>query len=241
VKAKRAIAIRKSMKRCENCQKLPKITVLSLSVDLVLWRRLGTSKKVSKPYSTLIDKFNFNVLEGDISTCRQHRDQIMRATSALYEIEFHRDGSTTEALPRVNPGKSWFTLFWKDPRWVKKSEMGKWLRQAKNLSSVINGGEKLPRMPKNLKGLTSIAAAEQLKWDLESRGYSKVYLTTIGENVVIKRDEDVLLPQGVHAGVPQFTMTEMLRLRHFVGMKPDPQMIQGAWLLKKHLNARVAM
>ncbi len=237
---KRAIKIRNSMKKCKRCSELPKISSLTPSVELVLWRRLGTSKRLSRQYSSLTDKLRIDFLEAPDTTCRLHRDQIMRATGALYEIEFHKYGSITEALPRENAGRSWFTLFWKHPQFVKKKELHGWSKQAAMVSAAINGEARLPRMPKKLKGLTSIAAAEQLKWDLESKGYSKVYLGTVGEYVVVKKDEDVMLPRGVHVGVPQFTLTELLKLRHFVGMKPSPEMIRGVWLLKKHLGVVVA-
>lgn len=237
---KRAIKIRKSMKKCKTCTELPRVSSLTPSVELVLWRRLGTSKRLSRQYSSLTGKFKVDFLEATDTTCRLHRDQIMRATGALYEIEFHKGGSITEALPRENAGRSWFTLFWKHPQFVKKKELHGWSKQATRVSAAINGEARLPRLPKKLKGLTSIAAAEQLKWDLESKGYSKVYLRTVGEYVVIRRDEDVMLPQGIHAGVPQFTLAELLKLRHFVGMKPSPEMVRGAWLLKKHLGAAVA-
>lgn len=238
MKAKKAASVRRSMKSCKECKKITPSTKRLTSVkypELIVW--MPNSKRPA--YTKLIDSLDENAIALDASLCRRHRDRIMRDSRSLFEIEFTDDGSIEEIHPRINKGRSWFTLFLRDPRLVKKNEMSSWVRQGTKLNRMINGLEKLPVMPKKIKDLKPAAAAAQLRWDLQSVGWRKVYLKTIGEYVVVVRDDDVVLPSGKHRGVPVFTMDEMLRLRHFVGMKPDPEMIQGVWLMKKHLGVSV--
>ena len=178
-------------------------------------------------------------LIGSETTCQKHRDRILRETQALFEIEFDPHGSTDEIVPTVRKQRSWFTMYWKSPEALKEEEKSAWVSQGRGLGQMIRGAERLPRMPKGIRGLTQQGTRDKIQWELDGYGYVKVYLSTVGEEVVILKDSEVDTPQGYAPGVPRFTLDELLRLRHFVGMKPNPEMIQGVWLLKKHLNASV--
>lgn len=234
---KQATQVRKKIASCESCQGAsPKVSVLRETVDAVLWLR---SSRITKEFEQLVSAMRTDVLVADDRVCSKHRKMMMNKTRALFEVEFHDDGAVTEALPTAGKGRFWFTLYWRTPRAVGEDEMNDWVQQGRKLGQVIRGEDKMPNMPKDLAGLTLFGARDKLKWDLETKGYSKVYFETVGESVVVCDNSDVVLPQGVHAGVPQFTMDELVRLRHFVGMRPDPEMIRGVWLLKKHLKADV--
>ena len=236
--AKQAIQVRKKIASCASCQvdSPPKVSVMREPVDVVMWLR---SSRTAGAFEQLVSAMRTDVLVADDRVCSKHRKLMMRKTRALFEVEFHADGATSEVLPSVGKGKYWFTFYWKLPNALKKDERAEWVQQGRKLGAVVRGQDKMPRMPKAIKGLTGVAAREQLKWDLGTKGYSKVYLDSVGESVVIVGDRDVVPPQGVHSGVPQFTLGELTKLRYFVGMQPDPEMIRGVWLLKKHLKVDV--
>ena len=233
-----AKTLRKQISKCQDCQSstTPKISTLTQKIEAVMWLRETWR---SQKFEQLVDASRLTILVADDRICVKHRKRLVRKTGVLFEIEFHRDGASSMAAPTVGKGRFWFTLFWKLPRLVKAAELGKWVAQGRQLGQVVRGEEKMPRMPRKLAGLTKAGNRDKLEWDLESKGYSKVYLGTMGETVVLLRDGAVSVPQGVHSGVPQFTMDEMTRLRCFVGMKPEPEMMHGVWLLKKHLGADV--
>jgi len=166
----------------------------------------------------------------------------MRAIRALFEIEFHEDGDAHMVLPRERKkGGSWFTLFWATPKKGKAQEHEKTVGL---LNRMIAGKDRLPRPPKRTKlrvERTKHSQEALTEYHIERDGYAKVVLEVVGEEVVVLRDDEVELPRGVHNGVPTFTVDEMVRLKWFVGMKPDPEMMCGVWLLKKHLGAGVAV
>ncbi len=207
----------------------------SRGVELVLWSSERTSKQ---GWLNFVNTLTVDHFEAPGDTCRRHRDQIMRAIGSLFEIEFHKDGDVGFVLPRtVKKGGSWFTLFWETPK--KKLNH---TRDVRSLERMINGLERLPRMPKKkMKVHTDHYQNGLTESQLELYGFAKVMLEGVGEEVVVVVDDRTKLPRGTHNGVPRFTIDEMKRLKWFVGMKPDPEMMCGVWLLKKHLDANVAV
>jgi len=233
MKKKRAKALQKAIQKCASCgKKNIQIAALTQPVDVVVWTR-KTDARLEK----FIELSKVDILQGSASTCSRHRDRVMRETGALFEVDFQKDGAVEEIAPTVRKGRSWWTLYWRSPKAVKRDDLEQWYSNARMLGRMVNGMEKLPRMNKKVKGLTLFGHRDQLEWDLKTKGYSKVYLDTLGETVVITRDNDVAIPKTHNE--PRFTLDELVRLRHFVGMKPDPEMMQGVWLLKKYLNVSV--
>lgn len=232
---KKATKLRRSVKSCPNCdvKDLPKISDLKSGPEAVMWSRRH------KMLSQLAAASRLTILVGDPKTCQKHRDRIVRELDVLFEVDFVPDGSTDEILPTVRKSHAWFTLYWKSPQKVKKEEKESWISQGRSLGQMVRGYERLPKMPKKLRDFTHDGKVGQLNWWLESYGYAKVYSRTMGEEVVILRDDEVTLPQGYAPGVPRFTLDELLRLRWFKGMKAEEDMFKGTWLLKKHLGASV--
>ena len=236
---KEAIKIRKSMQSCKRCtgKSLPKLGELLTQSEVVIWaNRKSTSTEI---FERMISGIRVDVFVGSVKTCKAHRDRIMRATQALWEVDFQPDGSVEQVAPTVRKARSWWTLYWREPTMVKKSDQQKWLSQGRALGQMVRGAEKLPKMPRNLKSVTDDNKRDQLRWELKSYGYTRVYLDTMGESIVVTRDDDVEIPQGYERGAPVFVLEELVKLRGMVGMKPDPEMMQAVWLLKKHLGVRV--
>ena len=236
---KQAVRIRKSMKTCKVCpdKNLPTLTTLTESVEVVYWVRPSHSS--SDLFERLVSGSRVDSFVGSHKTCDKHRKMIVRGVGALWEVDFRDDGGVGEVVPTVNKGQSWWTLYWLAPGRVDKDEEGAWLANGRALGQMVRGVERLPKMPKKLRDLTLDNGRDSLAWEMQAYGYSKVFLRSIGETVVVVRDDEVVVPKGYDKGVPMFTLEELVKLRSVVGMKPDPEMIQGVWLLKKHLGVKV--